>query len=151
MGNRIDAAAEPRETVRYNVGLNPSANPSAVASSAITNSAGKGPLVLRMAALILLFSAPGLYESTHLSSLAAPEVWSHLRTGTWIVENRAIPRTGLFSQYPNLPWNDSSWGFNFLLGMAYKLFDLRAIPILLMLMKTALAVVTFLLARSGRA
>ncbi len=104
-----------------------------------------------MAALILLFSAPGLYESTHLSSLAAPEVWSHLRTGTWIVENRAIPRTGLFSQYPNLPWNDSSWGFNFLLGMAYKLFDLRAIPILLMLMKTALAVVTFLLARSGRA
>ncbi len=67
-----------------------------------------------------------------------------------MLENHAIPRTGLFSQYSNLVWNDSSWGFDLLLGAAYKIFGLRAIPILLMLLKTAVAAVTFQLAYSGR-
>lgn len=104
---------------------------------------------LRALALILLFSAAAVYESTHLSSLNSSEVWVHLRTGTWMLENRAIPRTGLFSQSANLPWNDSSWGFDLLLAMAYRVFGLRAVPILLMLLKSALAIVVFLLARSG--
>jgi hypothetical protein len=104
----------------------------------------------RIVALIVLFSAAGIYESRHLSSLAGSEVWAHLRTGIWILENHAIPRTGLFTQYSNLAWNDSSWGFDLLLGAAYKLLGLRAIPILLMLLKSGVAVITFLLAYSGR-
>ena len=105
---------------------------------------------LRLLTLVVLFSAAAVYESTHLSALAGSEVWVHLRTGTWMLENHAIPRTGLFSQYSNLVWNDSSWGFDLLLGAAYKLLGLRAIPILLMLLKAGVAVVTFLLAYSGR-
>ena len=110
----------------------------------------KGQAALRFLALVLLFSAAALYESRHLSALSASEVWVHLRTGSWILQNRAIPHTGLFSQYSNLAWNDSSWFFDLLLGVAYKLLGLHAIPILLMLLKTAIAAVTFLLARSGR-
>ena len=83
--------------------------------------------------------------------MLAPGVWVHLRTGLWILQNHSIPRTGLFSQYPNLPWTDSSWAFDLLLGVAYRVCGLRALPILLMLLKVALAVVTFLLARAGRA
>ena len=105
---------------------------------------------LRLLALVVLFSAAAAYESTHLSALTGSEVWVHLRTGTWMLENHAIPRTGLFSQYGNLVWNDSSWFFDFLLGTAHKILGLRAIPILLILLKTAVAVVTFLLAYSGR-
>jgi len=67
-----------------------------------------------------------------------------------MLETRAIPHTGLFSQYSCMPWNDSSWGFEFVLGVVYKLSGLRAIPILLMLLKTAIAAGTFLLAYSGR-
>lgn len=98
-----------------------------------------------------LFSAAALYESVHLSALSASEAWIHLRTGNWILENRAIPRSGLFSQYSNLPWRDSTWAFDALLGAGYRFFGLRALPILLMLLKTALAVVAFLVARSGGA
>jgi len=110
----------------------------------------KGQAALRLLALFLLFSAAALYESRHLSALSASEVWGHLRTGSWILQNRAIPHTGLFSQYSNLAWNHSSWFFDLLLGVAYKVLGLRAIPILLMLLKTAIAAVTFLLVRSGR-
>jgi len=106
---------------------------------------------VRLVALTLLFSAAAVYEALHISALLAPGVWVHLRTGLWILQNHAIPRTGLFSQYSSLPWNDSSWVFDVLLAAAYRVFGLRAIPILLMLLKVALAVVTFLLARAGRA
>lgn len=110
----------------------------------------KGRATVRLVALVVLFSTAAVYESTRLSALAGSEVWVHLRTGTWMLENHAIPRTGLFSQYSTLMWNDSSWGFDLLLGTAYKIFGLRAIPILLMLLKAAVAVLTFLLAYSGR-
>ena len=109
-----------------------------------------GQLAVRIVALVVLFSTAAVFESTHLSGLTAPEVWVHLRTGSWILENRAIPHTGLFSQYSNLAWNDSSWFFDLLLGVSYKLFGLRAIPILLMLLKAAIAAGTFLLAYSRR-
>jgi hypothetical protein len=108
-------------------------------------------LVLRVLALVLLFSAAALYESIHLSSLTSSDVWVHLRTGTWMLENHAIPRTGVFSQYSNLPWIDGTWGFDLLLGIAYRNFGLRAIPLLLMGLKAAVAVIIFVLARSRRA
>jgi hypothetical protein len=101
-------------------------------------------------ALVVLFSAAAVYESTRLNALTGSEVWVHLRTGIWILENHAIPHTGLFSQYSNLAWNDSSWGFDLLLGAAYKFLGLRTIPTLLMLLKAGVAVITFLLAYSGR-
>jgi len=107
-------------------------------------------LAPRIVTLIVLLSAAGIYESKDLSALAGSEVWEHLRTGIWMLENHAIPRTGLFSQYSNPAWNDSNWVFDFLVAAAYKFLDLRAIPILLMLLKTGVAVVTFLLAYSGR-
>lgn len=110
----------------------------------------KGRATWQLLALVVLFSAAAVYESTHLYALTGCEVWVHLRTGMWMLENHAIPRTGLFSQYSNLAWNDSSWVFDLLLGAAHKLLGLRAIPILLMLLKAGVAAVTFLLAHSGR-
>jgi len=105
----------------------------------------------RLILLTLLFSTAAVYEALHLSALFSTDVWWHLRTGLWMLQYHAIPRTGLFSQYSNLPWIASSWGYDVLLAAAYKLFSLRAIPILLMAFKVALAVVTFLLAWAGRA
>jgi hypothetical protein len=129
--------------------LNHSANPDV--ETAVTGFAFlKARYALRLLVLVVLFAAAALYESTHLSALSAAEVWVHLRTGTWILDNRAIPHTGLFSQYSCMPWNDSSWGFEFVLGVVYQLFGLRAIPILLMLLKAAIAAATFLLAYSRR-
>jgi len=113
-------------------------------------SAGSVSPVVQSLVLTVLFSAAAAYEAVKTFALTTPEVWLHLRTGLWILENRSIPYTGLFSQYSNLTWIDSTWGFDVLLGVAYHLFGLRSIPILLMALKVALAVVTFLLARVGR-
>jgi len=130
--------------------LNSSANPIVVARPDREVSRSHARLAVRIVALVLLFSTAAIYESTHLSALTRPEVWVHLRTGNWILDNRAIPHTGLFSQYSNLAWTDSSWLFDALLGVAYRLFGLHAIPILLMLLKALVAAGTFLLAYSRR-
>jgi hypothetical protein len=105
----------------------------------------------RIALLVLLFSASALYEARQLSALSNVEVWLHLRTGQWILQNHAIPHSGIFSQHANLPWVDSSWGFDVLLAVVYRLLGLRAIPIALMGLKVGLAVVVFLVARAARA
>ncbi len=105
---------------------------------------------VQVAALLLLFTMAAWYESAHLSALADPDVWWHLSTGNWILQNHAVPHYGLFSQYSNLPWTDSSWLFDVLLATAYKSMGLRALPMLLMAFKVTIAVVTFVLARGSR-
>jgi hypothetical protein len=103
--------------------------------------------LVRLSLLVLLFTVAAARESRHLSALFNNDVWWHLRTGIWILEHHAVPHNGLFSQYSDLPWIASSWGYDVLIAAAYKLFGLRAIPMLLMGFKLALAGVTFLLAR----
>jgi len=136
--------------VGQSFGVNQTSN-SGVAEAAATKGIPSSRVqpALRVIVLLALFSAAAVYESLHLSSFNAPELWVHLRTGNWILENQTVPRAGLFSQYSNAPWKDASWGFDLLLGVAYKLFGLRTIPIVLLVFKAALAVVMFLLARSA--
>jgi hypothetical protein len=107
--------------------------------------------VVRVVALALLLTASATYEAKHLTALFDTNVWLHLRTGTWILETHSVPQSGLFSQSSNLPWMDSSWGSDVVLAVCYRFFGLRAIPLLLMIFKVGLAVVTYLLARSGKA
>ena len=109
------------------------------------------PAGLRGFVLALLFTASGVYEAAHLSGLFNPNVWLHLRSGTWMLQTHSIPQSGLFSQYTNLPWVDSSWTYDAVLALCYRLFGLRAIPLLLMMVKVALAVVTYVLAKEGKA
>ncbi|MGA2904377.1 MAG: hypothetical protein ABSD98_11135 [Candidatus Korobacteraceae bacterium] len=105
---------------------------------------------LRVLVLVFLFTTAAVYEAFSLSALAGMDVWSHLRTGIWILQTHAVPRNGLFSQHPDLPWMATSWGFDVLLAAGYKLIDLRALPLSLMAFKVALAVILFWLARGSR-
>jgi hypothetical protein len=102
---------------------------------------------VRITALLLLLTLAAIYESFHLSALTSGDIWRHLRTGLWIFQNHAFPRDGLFSQYADRAWVDSSWLFEILAAGAWKLMGLKALPALLMFFKLALAAVTFLLAR----
>jgi len=104
---------------------------------------------LRIPAMLFLFSAAAVLEAFRLSSLSAltnGDTWWHLSSGLWSLQQHALPHSGLFSQSAAQPWIASSWAYDLLLAVTYKLVGLRAIPVLLMLFKTALAVVTFLLA-----
>jgi|SRR5579862_4340985 len=113
-------------------------------------SSALAPAVLRIAALTVLFSAAAVHEAWKLFSLTSPEIWVHLRTGLWILENRSVPHTGLFSRYSTLAWIDSTWMYDLRLGIAYRLLGLRAIPLSLIVVRLAVALVTFFVARVGR-
>jgi hypothetical protein len=120
-------------------------------AKAVTPSGHAAWIIVRIAALTVLFSLAAVYEARQVSAVNAPEIWVHLRTGLWILQNRAVPHTALFSQSTNLPWNDSTWGFDVVFALAYRLFGLRGIPILLMILKLALAAALFFAARLARA
>jgi len=104
-----------------------------------------------VAALVVLFSVAPIWESIHLTALANTDLWWHLRTGLWILQNRALPHSGLFSQSGALPWSDTSWAFDAVLGAAYKLFGLRALVILSMGFRLAFAAIAYMLARKSGA
>jgi len=106
---------------------------------------------IRLVTLVLLFSAAPLLETTRLTALSSVDVWWHLRTGLWILQQHAFPRTGLFSQYSNLPWHASNWLYDLSLAALFKIWGLRAIVILLMVLKLALAWATYRLARAAGA
>ena len=114
------------------------------------------PFVIAMpqiGALLLLFASAAVFEAKKLFSLSALSndgIWGHLRTGLWILQTHGVPHSGLFSQSPQLPWSAPSWGYDLLVGFSFRLLGLRSIPVLLMVFKLALAVVTFLLAGGVR-
>ncbi len=104
----------------------------------------------RLLVLVLLLTAAALREAKRISAFSSDEIWCHLRTGAWILQNHAIPRTGLFSQFSSSRWIDFSWPYDAFCGAVYALFGLRAVPLLLMMFMVALAGVTFLLAGGRR-
>ena len=99
--------------------------------------------------MLMLFAAAAVFEARNLSSLTAlsnGDIWWHLSTGIWILQNHGVPHSGLFSQSSELPWTASSWGYDLLVAVGFRMLGLRSIPFLLMAFKLAFAVVTFLLA-----
>ena len=104
----------------------------------------------RVLVLVLLLTAAPVYSMVRITAFSNGDIWWHLRTGLWILQNHSVPRSGLFSQYGDRPWVATSWGFEVLTAGVYKLLGLRAIPVVLAGFKLGLAAVTFLLARGGR-
>lgn len=108
---------------------------------------------LRTLPMLLLFSGAALLETSRLSSLSAltdGDIWWHLSSGLWMLQNHAFPHSGIFSQASGQSWSASSWGYDLLLASAYKVLGLRSVPFILMFFKAALAVLTFLLAGGAR-
>ena len=96
------------------------------------------------------FTVPAAFESLRLTALVNTDIWSHLSTGLWILQNHGVPHDGLFSQHANLPWVDSSWGFDLLTAAVYKVLGLRGLPALLMTFLSGIAAALFLLAGGSR-
>jgi hypothetical protein len=59
--------------------------------------------------LVLVYAASAVVT---VRPIVDPDIWWHLRTGEWIVENRTVPATDPFSAYgENRPWIAYSWLF----------------------------------------
>ena len=115
----------------------------------VARRAALGRSLLRITICVVLFSAGGVYEAAHqdsLTSVANGNFWWHLRSGLWILQNHAVPHTGIYSQSTQASWITPSWLFDALCGIGYKLSDLRIVPMLLAFFRVLLALLTFLLA-----
>jgi hypothetical protein len=106
--------------------------------------------LLGFAGVFLLLGLAAGLECVKLASLREPGIWGHLRAGAWILQNKAWPHTGIFSQAQNLSWQDFSWGYDALAAVLYRLAGLRAVPLLLLVSRFALALISFLLAGGWR-
>src|SRR5579883_1213813 len=85
----------------------------------------------RVPALLSLFSAAAILECIYLTALGDYDIWFHLQTGDWILKNHAFPHNGIFSQYSARPWSPYSWGFELLAALAFRVFGLLSLPLLL--------------------
>lgn len=115
---------------------------------------GPAEKAVRIPAMILLFTIAAIVEALHCSSLSSlsanGDIWWHLSSGLWILHNHALPHSGLFSQSSGMSWIASSWPYDLKLAIFYQLLGLASVPLFLMFFKTALGVITFLLAGGGR-
>jgi hypothetical protein len=81
------------------------------------------------------------------------DIWWHLKTGDWIVQNDALPHTGIFSRTAlDRPWVAYSWGYEVMLSRAFAWFGLLGIGIFGTLLTVAIVCAMFWMLRrlSGR-
>ncbi|SNS95684.1 hypothetical protein SAMN05421770_103220 [Granulicella rosea] len=81
----------------------------------------------QLIALIVLYAAPALF-CIHIACVSDPDIWWHLRTGEWILQHHAIPRTDPFtSDVAGQPWQAYSWLFELLIYRLYTAFGMPGI------------------------
>jgi len=72
--------------------------------------------------LVLVYAALGVIV---VRPVTDPDLWWHLRTGAWILEQGAVPWTDPFSSYgQGKPWVAYSWLFEIVLSRLYDAFGL---------------------------
>lgn len=98
---------------------------------------------------MLLIALP-LRESARVTALFSADIWWHLQSGLWMLQNHTIPHYGIFSQYPDKPWIASNWAFELLVAAIYRIIGLKAICVVLIALRSALALVTFSVAYTVR-
>ena len=104
---------------------------------------------LHIVAVVAALTSFALYEAVRLVALSSNNIWWHLRTGQWILEEHTVPRSGLFSQSASLPWIDLSWGFQVLTAVFFRYLGFAGLPALLMCLQIASATALFMLALSA--
>ena len=102
---------------------------------------------------LLLFALYAYLAIVVMRTSFDPDIWWHLRTGQWIVEHTAVPRTDPFSSFgQNKPWIAYSWLFEVLVYGLYCGLGLAGIVLyrLAMVFLLAVAVHGFVAKRESR-
>jgi hypothetical protein len=101
----------------------------------------------KVVALVFLYSWYPL-QYMYFATVDDPDIWWHLRTGEWIIQNHAIPRVDVFS-YTGMgrPWVAYSWLFEVVLYLFTMRWDLIGIVIYKTVMCLAVTAALFHLLR----
>jgi hypothetical protein len=103
------------------------------------------PSIRRTAILALLYLIPIFQAMVPIGDL---DIWWRLRTGQWVVENRAIPFTDVFSaQGVEKPWIEYSWLFEVLVYAVHAQFGLSGLVYFIVAMALMIAFAAHQLAR----
>jgi hypothetical protein len=108
---------------------------------------------VQLGALVALLSGIGIHSMRVKYCATDFDTWWHLKVGDWIVQNVALPHTGILSRTAaDRPWVAYSWGYEVLLSRAYAWFGLLGIGIFGTLLTVSVAVSTYRMLRriSGR-
>ena len=109
--------------------------------------------ILQVTALAAVLSLGGIHEAsrqTCLTNIANGDFWWHLRVGLGILQTQAVPHFGLYSQASPLPWMASSWLYDVVIAIGYRMMGLRIVLLTAILFRFALAFVVFVLAGGFR-
>ena len=92
-----------------------------------------------------VFFVPG-FISLRLAAIADPDIYWHIRTGDWILQHHALPRTDPFSVAQS-PWIAYSWLFDLISRAAFKFWNLGGLLALTVAFTLLVSLATFSLAR----
>ncbi len=80
--------------------------------------------------------------------IADPDIWTHMRTGAWILAHHMVPRTDPFSSYGmGKPWIAYSWLFDVISASAFARLGMVSIVLWEIAARVALSVALFHLVR----
>jgi hypothetical protein len=103
---------------------------------------------VQLSALVALFGGIGIYSMRVKYCATDFDTWWHLKVGDWIVQNAALPHTGILSRTAaNRAWVAYSWGYEVLLSRVYALLGLLGIGIFGTLVTVAVACSTYWMLR----
>jgi hypothetical protein len=109
--------------------------------------------LLQLATLAGVLIWAGAYSFSLKYSVLDLDIWWHLKVGDWILQQHAVPHSGILSRSAvTLPWVAYSWGYEILLSLSYRILGLLGIGIFGTILTIAVAVVVFWMLRrlSGR-
>jgi len=103
-------------------------------------------LQLLALSFLLILMAGIAFDSR--TTVRDPDIWWHLKTGDWIVQNHVVPYVGIFSRTAETrPWIAYSWGYEVLLSRAYSWFGLIGFGLFGILLTVAVAFALFWMLR----
>jgi hypothetical protein len=77
--------------------------------------------------LVALYAASAIL-CLRIASVSDPDVWSHIRTGEWIVQHGGVPHTDPFSSFgAGKPWAAYSWLYELLIFQLFQRLGLVGI------------------------
>lgn len=81
-----------------------------------------------------------------LKNLREPDLWWQIKTGEWIVENKQVPKTDIFSYtFEGKPWVNIKWGSEVLFAVVSKLHGPESVFMLQLFVSCLLLYVLYLL------
>lgn len=106
------------------------------------------PLVRRSLLMIGLYLLPASIALSLSGQMTDPDLWTHLRTGQWIVENRSFPDLELFSLNPiTESWVAYSWLYDVLVFGLHTVLSLNGQVLFALFMALAITFALYSLLR----